>query len=87
MERNTLVKVPLKQLTVFELEGFHIPPGYGSLLFVLALLDCMVTLLGNGAVACVIVVDKSLHRPMFVMVCTKCLAHIKLNGFLMSACR
>lgn len=61
--------VPLKQLTVFKLEGFHIPPGYGSPLFVLALLDCMVTPLGNAMVACVIVIDKSLHRPMFAMVC------------------
>lgn len=68
MEKNTSVKVPLKQLTVFELEGFHVPPGYGSLLTILALLDCMVTLLGNGVVTCVIVIDKSLHRPMFVMV-------------------
>uniref|UniRef100_A0A671VGN1 G-protein coupled receptors family 1 profile domain-containing protein n=1 Tax=Sparus aurata TaxID=8175 RepID=A0A671VGN1_SPAAU len=57
------------QPIVFELEGFHVPPGYGSLLFVLALLNYIVTLLGNGVVACVIVIDKTLHRPMFVMLC------------------
>uniref|UniRef100_A0A4W6CFP8 G-protein coupled receptors family 1 profile domain-containing protein n=1 Tax=Lates calcarifer TaxID=8187 RepID=A0A4W6CFP8_LATCA len=54
---------------VFELEGFHIPPGYGSFLFFLALLNYIVVLLGNGVVVCVIVIDKNLHRPMFVMVC------------------
>uniref|UniRef100_A0A672HB34 Olfactory receptor 2K2-like n=1 Tax=Salarias fasciatus TaxID=181472 RepID=A0A672HB34_SALFA len=57
------------QPIVFELEGFYVPPGYGPLFFVLALLTFMVTLLGNGVVMWVIVTDKSLHRPMFVMVC------------------
>ena len=67
MENVTVT--PLKQPIVFELEGFHVPPGYGSLLFILALFNYLVTLLGNGVVACVIVMDKNLHRPMFVMVC------------------
>uniref|UniRef100_A0A672HBC5 Olfactory receptor 2K2-like n=1 Tax=Salarias fasciatus TaxID=181472 RepID=A0A672HBC5_SALFA len=58
-----------KEPIVFELEGFYVPPGYGPLFFVLALLTFMVTLLGNGVVMWVIVTDKSLHRPMFVMVC------------------
>uniref|UniRef100_A0A672HBD7 G-protein coupled receptors family 1 profile domain-containing protein n=1 Tax=Salarias fasciatus TaxID=181472 RepID=A0A672HBD7_SALFA len=57
------------QPIVFELEGFYVPPGYGPLFFVLALLTFMVILLGNGVVMWVIVTDKSLHRPMFVMVC------------------
>lgn len=66
---NITVVAPLKQPIVFELEGFHVPPGYGSFLFILALLNYMVTLLGNGVVACIIVIDKNLHKPMFVMVC------------------
>ncbi|XP_029957271.1 uncharacterized protein LOC115395766 [Salarias fasciatus] len=66
---NLTVRIPLKQPIVFELEGFYVPPGYGPLFFVLALLTFMVTLLGNGVVMWVIVTDKSLHRPMFVMVC------------------
>lgn len=60
---------PLKQPIVFELEGFYVPPGYGSLLFFLALFNYVVVLLGNGVVLCVIVIDKNLHRPMFVLVC------------------
>ncbi|GLD73390.1 olfactory receptor 2K2-like protein [Lates japonicus] len=66
---NVTTLTPLKQPIVFELEGFHIPPGYGSFLFFLALLNYIVVLLGNGVVVCVIVIDKNLHRPMFVMVC------------------
>lgn len=66
---NATVVTPLKQPIVFELEGFHVPPGYGSLLFFLALLNYMVTLLANGVVMCVIFIDKNLHRPMFIMVC------------------
>ncbi|GLD67868.1 olfactory receptor 2K2-like protein, partial [Lates japonicus] len=64
---NVTTLTPLKQPIVFELEGFHIPPGYGSFLFFLALLNYIVVLLGNGVVVCVIVIDKNLHRPMFVM--------------------
>ncbi|XP_037619514.1 olfactory receptor 2K2-like [Sebastes umbrosus] len=60
---------PLKQPIVFELEGFYVPRGYGAFLFFLALFHYMVVLLANGVVLCVIVMDKSLHRPMFVMVC------------------
>lgn len=68
MENVTMI-TPLKQPIVFELEGFHVPPGYGSLLFLVALVTYVVTLLGNGVVAWIIIIDKSLHRPMFVMVC------------------
>ncbi|XP_061595241.1 olfactory receptor 2K2-like [Cololabis saira] len=68
MENQTMV-VPLKQPIVFELEGFDVPPGYGPLLFFLVLLTYLVVLLGNGAVVCIIFMDKNLHRPMFVMVC------------------
>lgn len=66
---NVSMVTPLKQPIVFELEGFHVPPGYGSFFFILALFNYVVTLLGNGVVVGVIVIDKSLHRPMFVMVC------------------
>uniref|UniRef100_A0A3Q3FHE9 G-protein coupled receptors family 1 profile domain-containing protein n=1 Tax=Kryptolebias marmoratus TaxID=37003 RepID=A0A3Q3FHE9_KRYMA len=51
------------------LKGFHIPPGYGPFLFFLALSAYIVVLLGNGVVVCVIVLDKNLHRPMFIMIC------------------
>uniref|UniRef100_A0A8D3CUI4 G-protein coupled receptors family 1 profile domain-containing protein n=1 Tax=Scophthalmus maximus TaxID=52904 RepID=A0A8D3CUI4_SCOMX len=51
------------------LEGFYIPPGNGSFLFFLALFNYIVVLLANGVVMCVIVIDKNLHRPMFVLVC------------------
>ncbi|XP_029303899.1 olfactory receptor 2K2-like [Cottoperca gobio] len=60
--------VPLKQPIVFELVGFYVPPGYGAFLFFLALCNYMVMLLANGVVLCVIVMDKNLHKPMFVMV-------------------
>ena len=60
---------PLTQPIVFELEGFYVPPGYGAFFFFLALLNYMVMLFGNCVVLCVIVIDKNLHRPMFVMVC------------------
>uniref|UniRef100_A0A673CJA7 G-protein coupled receptors family 1 profile domain-containing protein n=1 Tax=Sphaeramia orbicularis TaxID=375764 RepID=A0A673CJA7_9TELE len=60
---------PLKQPITFVLEGFYVPPGYGSLLFFLALLDFVVVLLGNGTVILIIIIDRSLHRPMFVMIC------------------
>lgn len=62
------ISTPLKQPIVFEVEGFYVPPGYGTFLFFLALLNFFVTLLGNSMVACVIIIDKNLHRPMFVMV-------------------
>ncbi|XP_043997113.1 olfactory receptor 51E2-like isoform X3 [Gambusia affinis] len=66
---ENLTFTPLRQPIVFELEGFDVPPGHGPLLFFLALFAYMVVLLGNGVVICVIVTDRSLHRPMFVMIC------------------
>lgn len=60
---------PLKQPIVFELEGFDVPDGCGPLFFFLALITYLLTLLANGVVICIIVVDKNLHRPMFVMIC------------------
>ncbi|XP_072230547.1 olfactory receptor 2A12-like [Leuresthes tenuis] len=68
MENQTMV-TPLKQPIVFELEGFDVPTGYGPFLFFLALFAYIVVLLGNGIVVSIIVMDKTLHRPMFVMVC------------------
>lgn len=66
---NATVVTPLKQPIVFELEGFYVPPGYSSLLFLLALINYLLVLLGNGVVVSIIVIDKNLHRPMFIMVC------------------
>ncbi|KAL6094703.1 uncharacterized protein ACO6RY_16059 [Pungitius sinensis] len=60
---------PLKQPIVFHLEGFYVPPGYGAFLFFLALLCYIVIMLANGVVLCVIVMDKNLHRPMYLMIC------------------
>ncbi|KAM4726931.1 olfactory receptor 2K2-like [Anableps anableps] len=68
MENLTII-TPLKQPIVFELVGFDVPPGYEPFLFFLALFAYMVVLLGNGVVICVIMMDRNLHRPMFVMIC------------------
>ncbi|KAM9332731.1 olfactory receptor 2K2-like [Pholidichthys leucotaenia] len=68
MENLTMI-TPLKQPIVFELEGFDVAQGYSPFFFFLALLAYTVVLLGNGVVVCVIITNKSLHRPMFVMVC------------------
>ncbi|XP_059208064.1 olfactory receptor 2A12-like [Centropristis striata] len=65
---NVTVVTPLKQPIVFELEGFFIPLGYGAFFFTLALILFMIILLANGLVLGTIVLDKNLHRPMFVMV-------------------
>ena len=67
--KNFTVPVPLKQPIVFELVGFYVPPGSGPLFFCLALFAYLWTLLTNGVVASIIIIDKSLHRPMFVMIC------------------
>ncbi|KAK5601184.1 hypothetical protein CRENBAI_002982 [Crenichthys baileyi] len=68
MENQTTVTA-LKQPIVFELEGFDVQPGNGPFMFLLALLAYIVVLLGNGVVICVIMIDKNLYRPMFVMIC------------------
>ncbi|KAM4546647.1 olfactory receptor 2K2-like [Fundulus diaphanus] len=66
---NLTMGTPLKQPIVFELVGFDVPPGQGPFLFFLALCAYTVVLLGNGVVICVIVMNRNLHRPMFVMIC------------------
>lgn len=68
MENVTMV-IPLKQPIVFELEGFHVAENEGPLFFFLALLNYTVVLLANGVVLSVIVLDRALHRPMYIMVC------------------
>uniref|UniRef100_A0A3Q2PI75 Olfactory receptor 2K2-like n=1 Tax=Fundulus heteroclitus TaxID=8078 RepID=A0A3Q2PI75_FUNHE len=68
MENKTMV-TPLKQPIVFELQGFDVQPGNGPFLFFLALLAYVVVLLGNGVVISVIMIDKNLYRPMFIMIC------------------
>uniref|UniRef100_A0A3Q1FJQ8 G-protein coupled receptors family 1 profile domain-containing protein n=1 Tax=Acanthochromis polyacanthus TaxID=80966 RepID=A0A3Q1FJQ8_9TELE len=57
----------MNRVFICDLEGFYVPPGYDSLLFVLALLSYVAVLLGNGLVVSIIVLDKSLHRPMFTI--------------------
>ncbi|CAB1352579.1 unnamed protein product [Coregonus sp. 'balchen'] len=59
--------VALRQPIVFELEGFELPRSHA--LFALVLATYLLILLGNGVVMSVIAVDKTLHRPMYVMVC------------------
>lgn len=66
---NLTAPTPLKEPVVFELVGFYVPPGSGPLLFCVALFAYLLTLLTNGVVAAVVVVDKRLHRPMFIMIC------------------
>lgn len=68
MENLTML-TPLKQPVVFELVGFYVPPGSGPLFFCMALIAYLLTLLANAVVAGVILIDKSLHRPMFIMIC------------------
>lgn len=68
MENLTLL-APLEQPVVLELVGFFIPPGSGPLLFLIALFAYLFTLLTNSVVAAVVVLDKNLHRPMFIMIC------------------
>ncbi|XP_029704379.1 olfactory receptor 52E4-like [Takifugu rubripes] len=68
MENLTML-TPLKNPVVFELVGFYVPPGSGPLFFCMALIAYLLTLLANGVVAGVILIDKSLHRPMFIMIC------------------
>lgn len=68
MENRTLL-VPLKQPLVLELVGFYVPPGSGPYFFLMALVAYLLTLLTNGVVAAVVILDKSLHRPMFIMIC------------------
>uniref|UniRef100_A0A674P3W4 Olfactory receptor 10G6-like n=1 Tax=Takifugu rubripes TaxID=31033 RepID=A0A674P3W4_TAKRU len=68
MENLTML-TPLKQPVVFELVGFYVPPGSGPLFFCVTLIAYLLTLLANGVVAGVILIDKSLHRPMFIMIC------------------
>uniref|UniRef100_A0A4W5LJQ8 G-protein coupled receptors family 1 profile domain-containing protein n=1 Tax=Hucho hucho TaxID=62062 RepID=A0A4W5LJQ8_9TELE len=61
--------VALRQPIVFELEGFEVPRSHGYPLFALVLATYVLVLLGNGVVMSVIAVDKTLHKPMYVMVC------------------
>uniref|UniRef100_H3CIE4 G-protein coupled receptors family 1 profile domain-containing protein n=1 Tax=Tetraodon nigroviridis TaxID=99883 RepID=H3CIE4_TETNG len=65
---SSVVNVMIQPI-VFELVGFSVPPGSGPLLFCVTLFAYLLTLLTNGVVAGVIALDKSLHRPMFIMIC------------------
>ncbi|XP_064159792.1 olfactory receptor 10A6-like [Anguilla rostrata] len=61
--------VPLKQPIIFQLEGFIVPKETAHLLFALSLLGYLATLTGNGVVCVAIFAEKSLHKPMYVMIC------------------
>ncbi|XP_045548694.1 olfactory receptor 10A6 [Salmo salar] len=61
--------VALRQPIVFELEGFEVPRSHGYPLFALVLAIYFLVLLGNMVVMSVIAIDKTLHKPMYVMVC------------------
>ncbi|XP_036379730.1 olfactory receptor 52K2-like [Megalops cyprinoides] len=66
---TNLSYVPLEQPIVFTLQGFVVATDEGYPLFVVSLLVYMVMIIGNGTVFMVIVADKKLHKPMYVMVC------------------
>ncbi|XP_036795396.1 olfactory receptor 52D1-like [Oncorhynchus mykiss] len=61
--------VALRQPIVFELEGFEVSRSHGYPLFALVLAIYFLVLLGNVVVMGVIAIDKTLHKPMYVMVC------------------
>ncbi|XP_036393627.1 olfactory receptor 52K2-like [Megalops cyprinoides] len=61
--------VPLEQPIVFKLEGFIVSKETAHLLFVLSLFGYLAMLTGNGIVAIVILIEKTLHKPMYIMVC------------------
>ncbi|KAJ8412447.1 hypothetical protein AAFF_G00127830 [Aldrovandia affinis] len=61
--------VPLKQPIVFTLEGFIVTKEGGYPLFVISLIVYIVILVGNGTVLLVIITNKKLHRPMYIMIC------------------
>ncbi|XP_061072285.1 olfactory receptor 52K2-like [Conger conger] len=61
--------VPLKQPIIFQLEGFIVSKEQGHLLFVLCFIAFLFILTWNGMVCLAILIEKSLHKPMYVMIC------------------
>lgn len=65
MENGSLV-------TLFTLSGFHFTFEQKLILFILTLLWYLMIILGNLFLICVIIVDKSLHEPMYIFLCNLC---------------
>lgn len=65
MENGSLV-------TLFTLSGFHFTFEQKLILFILTLLWYLMIILGNLFLICVILVDKSLHEPMYIFLCNLC---------------
>uniref|UniRef100_W5MN49 Olfactory receptor n=1 Tax=Lepisosteus oculatus TaxID=7918 RepID=W5MN49_LEPOC len=59
----------LKQPIIFTLQGFLLPKEVTYPLFVLTLLIYTTLVAGNGIVFVVILIEKKLHEPMYIMVC------------------
>lgn len=66
MENGSLV-------TLFTLSGFHFTSEQKLILFILTLLWYLMIILGNLFLICVIIVDKSLHEPMYIFLCNLCI--------------
>lgn len=59
-------------VTLFTLSGFHFTFEQKLVLFILTLLWYLMIILGNLFIICVIIVDKSLHEPMYIFLCNLC---------------
>lgn len=57
---------------LFTLSGFNFTYEQKLNLFILTLLWYLVIVLANGFLICAIVVDKNLHEPMYIFLCSLC---------------
>ncbi|XP_041807040.1 olfactory receptor 49-like [Chelmon rostratus] len=67
MENDSLV-------TLFTLSGLNFSLENRIALFVLTLLWYLVILLGNGLLIFTIIIDKTLHEPMYIFLCNLCIS-------------
>ncbi|CAJ0966765.1 unnamed protein product [Ranitomeya imitator] len=56
-------------ITEFVLLGFTMDPRINVGLFVLFLVTYMVTIVGNGLIICMIIINPQLHKPMYFFLC------------------
>ncbi|XP_073329209.1 olfactory receptor 4B13-like [Pagrus major] len=63
----------VSQITMFFLSGLNETNNYRFTLFFLTLLCYCVILLVNISVIVTIIMDKNLHEPMYILVCTFCM--------------
>nr|AEA11040.1 odorant receptor [Larimichthys crocea] len=63
----------VSKLTIFTLSGLHEIANYRVTLFVLTLLCYCVIWLINLAIIVTIIMDKSLHEPMYIFLCNLCI--------------